>query len=452
MSRLPLLALALASTGVSLAAQDSSALSEEVIPLRTDLVPERTAPPFELGNAFLSSGKLDDPIHLFTGATWQPSFTVFGQWRTGIGKVEVGGEETTELATRLDLFGNLQLSGTERILIGLRPLDDEGRFTRYVFEPSDGPLGDGFEDELNANVETFFFEGDFGELFPGLDPGDEGELDIGFSVGRQQITLQDGLLVNDRIDVLGLTRNSVLADGGSNVRWTALFAWDELHRGDNIEDEDAFLVGLTGEGDFPTSSLSFDLLFLNGSNDSDALFCGIGAVQRLGHWNTTFRALTSQPLEEETAATGRGGLLFAELSRNRVHSDDLWYANTFVGIDQFSSALRGPETGGPLGRTGVLFAAVGVGSFPAALGNGAQSSVGGALGYQSFLGDPEHRRQLILEVGGRAEKEAPDALGLGLRYQHAVGRRWIVRLDAFATGRETTGPEHGLRTELLLKL
>ena len=33
------------------------------------------------------------------------------------------------------------------------------------------------------------------------------------------------------------------------------------------------------------------------------------------------------------------------------------YANVFWGIDRFASAARGPTTGGPLGRTGILIAA-----------------------------------------------------------------------------------------------
>ena len=243
-----LIVLGLAWAAPLAGGQDSSRLSDEVIPLRTDLVPQRTRPIIELGDPFLGNGPLNTPWILPTGAALQPAFMVFGNWRTAFASVDNSSDVTSEVATRLDLFGNLQLSGTERILVGLRPLDEDGRFTRYLFEPSNSPLGDEFEEEFNTDITTLFFEGDLGEVFPGLDSDDSGTLDIGFAVGRQQLTLQEGLLLNDRIDALGITRNSLLPSGASNLRLTALFGWNEIHRGDNREDDDALLFALFRRG------------------------------------------------------------------------------------------------------------------------------------------------------------------------------------------------------------
>lgn len=460
-SRASVLVAALALAGVA-PAQDDSRIPDEPAPLRTDLVPDRPRPVLELGDPFLGAGPFGAPWVLPTGAALQPSFLVFGTWRTALGSFDDGDDVTTELATRLDLFGNLQLSGTERLVVGLRPFDEDGRFTRYVFEPSDGPLGEGFEDELNAEIATLFFEGDFGELFPDVDPADRRKLDLGFSIGRQQLTFQEGLLIDDRIDALGITRNTLLPAGGSNLRWTAILGWDEIHRGDNQEDEDALLLGLFGEADFPASTVSLDLVYVDhddsaapgGTADSDALFAAASAVQRIGHVNTAFRGLTSQPIHDESTAAGQGTLLFVEVSRNPPASDDLVYANAFWGIDQFTSAARGPETGGPLGGTGILFAAVGLGSFGAPLGNRADDSLGAALGWQTFLGDSEHRRQLVLEIGGRVDADSTDreAAAVGARFQQAVGRHVILRLDGFLAGRDGLAPSSGLRSELQIKL
>ena len=189
------------------------------------------------------------------------------------------------------------------------------------------------------------------------------------------------------------------------------------------------------------------------ARDSDSIYAGLGAVQRLGHWNTSFRAVTSQPIEEDTAAASGGVLLFAEVSRTPAHSDRLWYANGFWGIEDFTSAARGPETGGPLGRTGILFSAVGLGSYGSALGNEANDSFGGAAGWQTFLGDDTHRRQLILEVGGRADTDASnrESVAIGLRFGQAVGRHAILRVDGFLAGSDDQGPSSGLRTELQIK-
>ncbi|WP_230379703.1 hypothetical protein, partial [Microbacterium sp. ZXX196] len=65
-------------------------------------------------------------------------------------------------------------------------------------------------DGLNADIQTLFFEGDFGEIFPNLDPYDVHRYDIGFSIGRQPVSFQQGLLINeDMVDAVTVTRNTV---------------------------------------------------------------------------------------------------------------------------------------------------------------------------------------------------------------------------------------------------
>ncbi|MEZ5978676.1 MAG: hypothetical protein R3F34_10700 [Planctomycetota bacterium] len=430
-------------------------LSDEPAPLRTDLVPDRPRPILELGDPFLGTGPFGAPFVTATGAVWQPSLLVYGTLRTGFSRYDTPTTVRTELVSRLDLFGNLQLSGTERLLVGLRPLDQDGRFTRYVFSPDDAPDGDGFQDEFNAELTTLFFEGDFGELFPGLDRRDQRTYDVGFSVGRQPYSLQDGLLLDDRIDAIGITRNSLLPSGTSNLRVTGVLGVGDLHRGDNVEDDDALLLALSSEADLPYSTVGIDAVWVadTGGSDTDALFAGVGAVQRIGRVNTSFRAMTSQPLHGESSAAGRGGLLFAELSRELEHSHDQVYATAFAGLGDFTSAARGPENGGPLGRAGILFAAVGLGGYPAALGNDAKDALGGALGFQTYLGDERERRQLVLEVGGRAgtDGSAADAVALGSRYQVAFGRHGVVVVDGYLVGRHDIGPSAGLRFEVQFK-
>jgi hypothetical protein len=124
------------------------------------------------------------------------------------------------------------------------------------------------------------------------------------------------------------------------------------------------------------------------------------------------------------------------------------YANAFWGIDRFASAARGPTTGGPLGRTGILFAAVGIGRFGAALGNRADRAVGSAVGYQKFFADT--RRQLIVELGGRHDthSQGRGALALGVRYQHALGQRVVIQVDVFGAIHKRRTSGWGSRCEL----
>ncbi|MEM7515613.1 MAG: hypothetical protein AAF368_01635 [Planctomycetota bacterium] len=105
-------------------------------------IPERRS---IFGNdRFLSPGPIDEGIVLPTGATWRPSFLIFGNLRSAVQSYEgVGGERSTEWANRLDIFGNLYLSSTERFLIGFRPLDEEGVFTGFAGGPGIGD--DGFQ-------------------------------------------------------------------------------------------------------------------------------------------------------------------------------------------------------------------------------------------------------------------------------------------------------------------
>ena len=155
-----------------------SALSDQAIGIQP--IPERPPLLIEWNEAFLGVGPLADGIELPTGAIWRPAFWVFGDLRSGVQYADSTGP-IAEWANRLDLFGQLNLTGTERVLVGLRPFDEEtvnGRtFNTQDFRASS-------IDGWNADMQTLFFEGDFGELFPNLDPEDIGANDIGFSVGR----------------------------------------------------------------------------------------------------------------------------------------------------------------------------------------------------------------------------------------------------------------------------
>ena len=178
------------------------------LPLQVEDVPDRPTLLLELGEPFLGTGSFGPEVELPTGAVWRPSLWVFGTHRMAVQTVDNGATRVSEWAHRLDLFANLKLSASDRLLIGLRPLDRENRFTSVSFEPA----GD-FQDEFNAVVRTLFFEGDAGEIFPNLDSGDTRMLDIGFSVGRQAVLFQDGILINSgglgNPDAVSLVRNNL---------------------------------------------------------------------------------------------------------------------------------------------------------------------------------------------------------------------------------------------------
>lgn len=451
----------------------SSRLSDVALPLQLEGFPERPKPILELGEPFLGTGTLHPGFKLPTGAVWQPSLLAFGSLRTGLQSFTPGGSDnrTTEWANRLDLFLNLYLSGTERLVVGFRNFDRSGRFSGYVFESPDPSLDGEFRDEFDIDVEVLFFEGEFGEIFPNLDREDRGSLDVGFSIGRQPMFFQEGMLIQDTLDGVGLTRNTLLPKNTSNFRATLFFAWDNVHRGGidlsdaegslrgaNPEDTSGQLLALLTSTDVRRSTLDADLVYVQSDNPlvGDLAAFGISAVQRIGKMNSSFRLLGSFAIDDETAFSTDGALLFSELSWTPVHTHNLFYVNNFLAMDTFTSAARGPATGGPLGRAGINFAAVGLGSYGAALSSTASDVVGGAVGYQMFF---DHtRKQVIVEVGARfgLENDIADAFAATARFQTAIGRRLVLVVDGFVghlSGLPGSGDEtlYGGRLELLTK-
>lgn len=457
--------------------EGGSRFSDEPIPL-ADL-PERPNPILEFGEPFLGTGTLSQGIHIPGGAVWQPSFLAFGTLRTAVQGIDdgVAGTQLAEGVGRFDLFGNLYLTPSERIVVGFRPLDQDGRFTRFTLHQDPEPDEDSeefeedFEDELNFGIRTLFFEGDFGELFPNLDRNDSGVWDLGISVGRQPLSLQDGLLLNeDALDMVGLTRANIKAFGTINTRITGLFGWGEIDRpmgSFNAPDEDAMLFGLMTETDTYKRTIELDVMYVTADDSmgsaGSGVYAGLGSTRRIGHYNNTFRVVGSFPAGDEGGANRQGVLVHNQLGWTPHHSYNYVYINTFVGINEFRSAVRGPSAGGPLGRTGILYAAVGLGRFGSALGNRSDRAVGGSVGYQMFFA--KTRQQLILEGGGTFQYSEPDeddpaafvpqsdAVAGAARYQIAVGRRGVVVLDGFTTyNLDESEMAFGGRFEILIKL
>ena len=429
----------------------TSRISDEAVAvLDLENMPRRPNPILELGGDFLGPGNIRRGFEIPTGAIWQPTLLIFGTHRSALQSFHSNNDTTSEFANRLDLFANLQLTASERFVLSLRPLDDEGRFTSYQFEPDNGgPDDTGWNDETNARVNTFFFEGDFGEIFPNLSKDDRRATDYGFVIGRQPVNYQAGLLINDNIDAIGITRNTLLPKGGSDLQITFMYGWNEIHRGDNIELEDQNLYGFFVSRDTPKATQNFDFFYVQDRNgDNDGFFWGVSDVRRIGHYNLSSRIVGSQALEKESSAVQDGTLLFGELSWTPPWTDDNIYVNAFAGIDNFRSAARDPAAGGPLGRTGILFSAIGMGRYGAPLGNGADNSIGGAVGYQMFI-DPIVN-QFIFEIGSRKGTKSGDDTSIagGIRYRHVIGQHIVAQVDVFGAVNESRSDAYGGRFEL----
>jgi len=434
-------------------AEGAPRLSDEPIPLQLDGFPERPRPIVDWGNDFLGSGTLWPGFLLPTGAVWQPALVAFGQWRNAAQSVDDGFDQRTELRTRLDLFFNLSFSGSERLVVGFRPLDHDGSFTRYVIDGDD----EGFQDELNGEIAMLFFEGDFGEIFPELSVDDFRRTDIGFSVGRQPLVFQEGYLVQDVPDALGVTRNTLMPSQTSNLRLTFLGAWNEIHRL-GVEDDDAALLGLFTSTDTRPSTIDADVVYLSSDGElGDQVGVGVSFVQRLGSMSSSFRLLSSygldDPMIDGVEASLDGSLAVAELGWTPHRSLDYVYVNPFIAVDDYVPVARAPGIGGPLAGIGIGFAGSGLG-FDGPLSSESSDVAGVAIGYQKFMNDT--RSQLIFELGGRVGLDAgiEDQAAATVRWQQALRKHYVFLVDGFFGWRDRDSADDTLiggRVELVTK-
>lgn len=234
-------------------------------------------------------------------------------------------------------------------MLGLTPLHDGTDYTTYTISPDQD---EGWNWPQGVGVSTFFVEGEFAELFPNLDPADSLPLDIGFAVGRQFIDLQDGMLVNDTIDSVGLVKNNLMFPGVTNLRLTGLFGWGQVHRNDNSRDEDAHLWAASAAWDTFSATYEADVAYVEAPEDAtsqgDSIHVGLGAIQRIGGWNTGVRALYSNSTETDSAGADDGVLLFAETSTSPTGHVQHSLPQRLRGIGRLH--LGRPRAGGPAGR------------------------------------------------------------------------------------------------------
>ena len=463
---------------------EGSRITDRYTPLQLEGFPDRPKPILELGSPFLGTGRIRRGFTIPGGAVWTPSFLLFGTYRTGVSVIDGidapgdagAGDEgrdvrVSQWANRLDLFGNLYLTSTERFVFGLRPVDElvapgVRGFSGYT-EVSPDPLNvTGSNQHFNMGWDTvshLFFEGDLGELFPNLDVDDRKGLDIGFSVGRQPISFQEGLLINDFIDAVGITQNSFRPSGTANLRFTGLFAWNQVSRDRAVaapllrgtELSSAKLFGGFTEIDWRATTMAVDVIYARGgrledefgveSSDGDGIYAGVSFVGRpgAGFFNTAVRVVTSVPVGEQTPESlgnpaTRGTLALGEFSWTPRRTHNYFYTNGFYALDEYRAAALDATIPGPLARVGMLFAGPGLGNVPGAISPIARDAAAGAFGYQAFFA--ETRQQILVEVGGRYSTMScvdagavcdPHVVAGGARYQIAMGRRALIVLDTF---------------------
>ena len=432
----------------------NSTLTDVALPMQTSSFPPRPGPYISLGNPFFGEGYIGPGFKLPTGTMVQPQFFLYGLLRSGVQTFNNGVDPaTTQWVNSLQLFANFNATPTERLLIEFRPLDNTTKFSGYNWQPTTGP-NSGWQNALNGRLYTLFFEGNFLSLFPGLDNGKSNLLGFDFSIGRQLLFLQSGVLINDNIDMVSITRPSLFSLGSSAATGSLIYAWGNIHRNGGFVSDSAQLIGGFLRSDYRTSTLELDAFYspANQAAGGDGYYAAASAIQRIGKFNANLTAagsLAPNRLTPNQTTVNNGALIFAQLSTDAPGTENIIYLDAFLAIDTFTSASRAADAGGPLGQTGLLFGATGLGNFGAALANTATNSAGAALGYQIFF-DKLYRKQLTLEVGaqGQTTGATQNAVAAGIQYEQAFGRNWVAIIGAEGALQQNKGPLSGLRLEL----
>jgi len=403
-------------------------LSTRSIPLQE--VPERPDTLFYLGDSFFGSGPVSKGFELPTGAVWQPQFFPFGTYSTAVQTSDDGNQQVSEWVNSLDIYGNLNLTPTERLLIGFTPFDNNGQFSGYNMYPQ----GEGV-DATNGHVQVLFFEGRFDSLFPGLKSSTGNWASFDFALGRQPVNYQSGILINDTIDSVGITRTSLNLFGSAEATITGLFGWNFINRNDNIRDDKAKLIGLFSTFNYAEHQIEADIVVVydvDDSNPSNGLNFAFSSYQQLwGVLNTTFSYNQSIGLNKNTSLSQTGALLLSQFNLTPPYTVDNAYMNVFWGIGEFTSAARNANAGGPLGQVGLLFSASGLGSYGPALSNDAQNTFGGAIGYERYLGSIH--RKIIFEFGGVTKDSA---IAFGAQFEQALGSNFLWTLGSYVSHQE----------------
>jgi hypothetical protein len=439
-------------SGDAKAGESDSRFSDKVLGLKElkDL-PKRPEPLFELWQDYVNQGPYGYEFELPTGMVVSPGLLLFGNINTGLEITDNGVDDTTtEWITTANIFLNLTLSGTERILVGFSPLKGKSTAkTRYTFEPTSE-----WHNESSARMTTLFFEGELSEMFPNLDMEGRLPLDYEIAVGRQPVIIQGGMLIQDTLDSVALTRSTVPLPGTNFARISGLVAWSDVHRSDNVDDNKGELYGLFSSVEVAHSTIELDMAYVDSTRAIGDQFNIAASLIRpfiiLEHdVDTTIRVATSYTPDEETAKATDGTLLYASFSWAPKRTDDIIYLNAFGALDSYAPAARTPGGGGgPLGIVGLLFAGNGLAG-PAINNLANNTAYGGALGYQMFF-SPALRRNLIFEVGGKVDNSSGgiDRFGVAVRYSQALGQHAFFEVGGFAVEQESIDDAFGLRTKL----
>lgn len=423
------------------------------------LAVETQRPWVEWWRPFYTGGMYEPGVPVFSDVNLlQPSFLVYGDYRTAVGIHRDQGQHIRNWAHRLNLDMDLRLTGTERFHLFTGPLDHNGRFTRLDFSDNDVE----FEEELDFQADTAFFEGDLGAITGSL-IGDDAPFDLPFTCGLVPLLYQNGIWMEDAIAgfALGTPWKHNRELNISNFEATFFAGFNQVtspaFQNDN---NDAGVYGTAWFLEAYQGYIEADYAYLDDYDNLGRSYhnAAIAYTRRyFGRISNSIRLIgnagQSGPAESRSAD---GGLLLFENSLiSSKPSNVVPYWNFFVGSGRPQSVARAGNAGGILRNTGINFETDALTGYPTLNATGA-NAYGGAIGINVLSAD--FRQQWIGEFAALdtygdplLKAVAGPQYALGTRYQRAINNRSIWRID-FMNGWIDRGSDiYGMRTEFRWK-
>ncbi|MBS0252744.1 MAG: hypothetical protein JSR78_16945 [Proteobacteria bacterium] len=427
---------------------------------KTAVEPPR--PLLEIGREQYTSGIYDESSTLFGKLNpLLPGLSVYGDWRTAIAYNKNNGKDIAQVATRLNLDVDFKITATERIHAFFTPFQDgNAKFTRFEFGGDDGDQK--FNDEIDLDPQTLFFEGDVGSIYSGA-TGKYAGFDLPFTVGLFPLFLQNGIWANDAIlgGAVTIPAQNSPTLGLSNYDLTFFAAFDNVNnaslidRNGNVDNHAANLFGVTTFIDAYGGYIEAGYGFLQGNGSQDAVeqhFLTAAYSRRYANTISNSTRLFAN-FGDDGRGTGDGVALISENSLiSPLPSTLLPYANFFVGVGTPEPLVDG-NNAGILKNVGINFETDALTGYPK-LDDTASNTFGGALGVEYLFNLDQ---QLVFEVA-TVQPFENDGIGVnnpqygfGVRYQIPLDRAWLFRADATYQIQDGGEDNFGFRTELRRK-
>jgi hypothetical protein len=410
---------------------------EELSPYRNKKAVPTQRPWLELGREFYGSGMFPPPPGWFGPVNLaQPQFLVYGDFRTGVGyaRNQIGDQRVW--ANRLNLDFDYRLTSTERFHAFMGPIDSGARFTGVEFDNGRAVV----VDEVDAELETVFFEGDMGQIVGGLN-GVQHPFDLPFTVGLTPLLFQNGIWMEDAVAGAAWTipaRNSPLLTW-SNFDTTFFVAVDQINSpAFGLDNNAADAFGTATFIEAYEGYLEGGYAYLDDTENLGRSYhnATLAFTRRYYHrLSNSVRWIGNFGQEgDRDLRTADGNLILIE---NALVSATPYtvvpYFNVWCGIGRTQSVARAAGSGGILRNTGINFETDGLTNFPTLDATGF-NTYGGAMGL-NLLGS-SFQDQWVVEFaalgahGSEQVRVASDnQYAIGTRYQRPLNNRALIRTD-----------------------